>query len=66
MIYALNYINYVFLFGFRKMSQEKTTIAQQKKVYSCGMLVQSLAKDQIEIRLDSIGILTFFKAINVK
>lgn len=31
MIYALNYINYIFLFGFRKMSQEKTTIAQQKK-----------------------------------
>lgn len=32
-----------------------------KNVYSRGMLVQSLAKDQITIRLDSVGILTFLK-----
>lgn len=38
----------------------------KKNVYSGGMLVQSLAKHQIEIRFDSIGILTFFKAITVK
>lgn len=32
-----------------------------KNVYSHGMLVQSLAKDQVMIRLNSIGILTFLK-----
>lgn len=64
MIYTLNCIRYAFLFRFWKTGwggggKKHNSIV--KNIYSHGSSVQSLEKDQIMIRLGSIGILTFLK-----
>lgn len=54
-----------FYLDFEKQAR-KSNNSLVKNVYSCGTLVQSLAKDQIMIKHNSIGILTFLKQSNLK